>query len=141
MSYCSFHFQKLVGKRKGLILNSLSSIMINWLMLKMLDFFIVGSSKLFFFYSMYFDPLKSRSDVNFCRPKPDTLDNPKHPDYRGFRCRLTKIDAGLRFYWSNNLWIISHQSVKFPLSRKFRVDNSECHAIKNERFETILKVW
>ena len=47
---------------------------------------------------------------------------------RGLGYRLMKMDTGCRFCRSNS-WIEFHQSGKFLLSRKFRVDNFECHAI------------
>ena len=39
------------------------------------------------------------------------------------------MDTVFRFCRSKDPWIASHQSWKFPLSQKFRVDNFECHAI------------
>ena len=62
----------------------------------------------------------------------ETLGNPENIFFFQiiwcFRFRLTKIDTGFRFCRSKNPWIVSHQFGKFSLSRKFRVDNSECHA-------------
>ena len=50
------------------------------------------------------------------------------PDYRGF-----PDSADTNRHWISILQvkktIVSLQSGKFPLSRKFRVDISECHAI------------
>ena len=56
----------------------------------------------------------------------------------GFQWRLTKIDTGFWFCRSKKTWKVYHQCLKFPLSRKFKVDNSECHAITitEERLKT-----
>ena len=91
----------------------------------------------FFLLIYVFWPVES--EVHFCRPEPENLDNLKKkkkkkkrnfPDsaYREFQVPADK--------YGHRVWIqkvrkpgLVYQSGKLPLSRKFRVDNSECHAI------------
>ena len=81
---------------------------------------------------MYFDCTFQKSDIHFRRPETKTFDNPRKIFSRiigGFRYLLTKMDIGFRFRRSKNPWRVSHLFRKFPLSWKFRVDNTGCHTI------------
>ena len=104
-------------------------------LLPIMPFFLLRYQKRIFFLIYVVWPTESKSDVYFQgQNRNPSIIQKKFRIICGFQCRPTKTDTWFGFYWSRLkkivvVVVVYHQSGKFPLSQKFRVNNSKCHSI------------